>query len=140
MKNSPQEERIFVILASEISATPKQVQAAVNLLDDGNTVPFIARYRKEITGSLSDTQLRMLEARLGYLRELETRRAAILTNIREQGKMTEELEAQLLEAETKQRLEDLYLPYRPKRRTRAAIARAAGLEPLAHLLFEHPDL
>ena len=140
MENSPQEKRIFVTLASDISATPKQVQVAVRLLDEGNTVPFIARYRKEMTECLNDTQLRVLETRLQYLRELECRRESIISSIREQGRMTAMLEAQLMEAETKQRLEDLYLPYRPKRRTRAALAREAGLEPLAHLLFDHPEL
>ena len=140
MENSRQEERIFAAIAAEIGAAPRQVAAAVGLLDEGNTVPFIARYRKEVTGSLDDTQLRTLEVRLAYLREMEERRKTILTNIREQGKLTDALETQIREADTKQRLEDLYLPYRPKRRTRAAIAREAGLEPLAHMIFEDPTL
>ena len=113
--------------------------AAVDLLDGGATVPFIARYRKEVTGTLDDQQLRTLEERLGYLRELEERRAAILESIRSQGKLDDALEAQILEADTKARLEDIYLPYKPKRRTRAQIAREAGLEPLAELLIGDPN-
>lgn len=101
--------------------------AAVRLLDEGSTVPFIARYRKEVTGTLDDAQLRTLEERLRYLRELEERRAAILASVQEQGKLTDELRAQILAAETKSRLEDIYLPYKPKRRTKAQIAREAGL-------------
>jgi uncharacterized protein len=125
-------------IAQEIAAKPQQVNAAVELLDGGATVPFIARYRKEVTGGLDDTQLRMLEERLGYLRELEDRRAAVIASIEEQGKMTDVLRGDLLSAETKARLEDLYLPYKPKRRTKAQIAREAGLEPLALGLREDP--
>src|SRR5690606_32776751 len=126
-------------IAQDIAAKPQQVRAAVELLDGGATVPFIARYRKEVTGGLDDTQLRLLEERLGYLRELEDRRAAVLASSDEQGKMTEALHAELLAADTKARLEDLYLPYKPKRRTRAQIAREAGLEPLALALLQDPS-
>ncbi|MGC1549486.1 MAG: Tex-like N-terminal domain-containing protein, partial [Rhodanobacter sp.] len=125
-------------IAQDIAAKPEQVQAAVDLLDGGATVPFIARYRKEATGGLDDTQLRMLEERLRYLRELEERRAAILASVEEQGKLTDALKNDLLTADTKARLEDLYLPYKPKRRTKAQIAREAGLEPLALTLREDP--
>lgn len=125
-------------IAVEIAAKPYQVQAAVDLLDGGATVPFIARYRKEATAGLDDTQLRMLEERLRYLRELEERRAAILESIAEQGKLSDELQHELIAADTKSRLEDLYLPYKPKRRTKAQIAREAGLEPLAHGLRDDP--
>ncbi|HVC15806.1 MAG TPA: Tex family protein [Rhodanobacter sp.] len=125
-------------IAQDIAAKPAQVQAAVDLLDGGATVPFIARYRKEATGGLDDNQLRLLEERLHYLRELEDRRAAILASIEEQGKLTEALKGDLLSADTKARLEDLYLPYKPKRRTKAQIAREAGLEPLALGLREDP--
>jgi uncharacterized protein len=127
-------------IADELGVHPNQVLAAVQLLDGGATVPFIARYRKEATGNLDDTQLRMLEERLGYLRELEERRAAILQSIEEQGKLTPELRTEVASAETKQRLEDLYLPYKQKRRTKAQIAREAGLEPLADALFNDPTL
>ncbi|HEY6943061.1 Tex family protein [Dokdonella sp.] len=127
-------------IADDIAAQVAQVKAAVDLLDGGATVPFIARYRKEVTGGLDDTQLRLLEERLGYLRELEDRRAAILASIEEQGKLDDALKAQILEAETKARLEDLYLPYKPKRRTKAQIAREAGLEPLALGLREDPTV
>jgi hypothetical protein len=116
------------------------VAAAVALLDEGATVPFIARYRKEVTGGLDDTQLRMLEERLIYLRELNQRRETILDSIRTQGKLTPELEQAILDADTKTLLEDLYLPYKPKRRTKAQIAREAGLEPLADALLENRDL
>lgn len=133
-------QRIYHNIAHEIGASVKQVEAAVELLDSGATVPFIARYRKEVTGSLDDTQLRNLEAQLAYGRELEERREAILTSIRERGLLTEELEKAIREADSKQRLEDLYLPYKPKRRTRAQIAREAGLEPLADALFSNPML
>jgi uncharacterized protein len=126
-------------IASELSVPPSQVESAIRLLDEGATVPFIARYRKEATGGLDDTQLRTLEARLGYLRELEERRGAILTSIGEQGKLTPDLEAALRGADTKSALEDLYLPYKTKRRTRAQIAREAGLEPLAQLLLGSPE-
>ncbi|MCE5233722.1 MAG: Tex family protein [Mizugakiibacter sp.] len=127
-------------IAQDIAAQPAQVKAAVDLLDGGATVPFIARYRKEATGGLDDTQLRLLEERLRYLRELEERRAAILESVGEQGKLSDELKAQILEADTKARLEDLYLPYKPKRRTKAQIAREAGLEPLALALREDPTV
>jgi len=125
-------------IATELGVQPRQVAAAVQLLDEGSTVPFIARYRKEVTGNLDDTQLRNLEERLIYLRELEERRAAILQNITEQGKMTDLLQAAILAADSKQVLEDLYLPYKQKRRTRAQIAREAGLEPLAQALLADP--
>ena len=127
-------------IAQELSVHPNQVQAAVDLLDEGATVPFISRYRKEATGSLDDTQMRTLEERLRYLRELEDRRAAILKSVVEQGKLTPELERDLLGADSKVRLEDLYLPYKPKRRTKAMIAREAGLEPLAEALLADPML
>jgi uncharacterized protein len=127
-------------IAEELGARPQQVSAAVQLLDEGATVPFISRYRKEATGGLDDTQLRMLEERLGYLRELEDRRTAILISIDEQGKLTPALKHDIENADTKQHLEDLYLPYKPKRRTKAQIAREAGLEPLADALFNEPTL
>jgi len=125
-------------LATELAAKPQQVAAAVALLDEGATVPFIARYRKEITGGLDDIQLRLLEERLRYLRELEERREAILENIESQGKLTDELKARISVAEDKTTLEDLYLPYKQKRRTKAMIAREAGLEPLADALLSDP--
>ncbi|MFN3844105.1 MAG: Tex family protein [Rehaibacterium terrae] len=131
-------QKIAQTIAAEIGAKAEQVAAAVALLDGGATVPFIARYRKEATGGLDDTQLRTLEVRLTYLRELEERRAAILASIDEQGKLTDELRAQIEVADSKARLEDLYLPYKPKRRTRAQIAREAGLEPLAQGLLDDP--
>ncbi len=127
-------------LATEISAKPAQVSAAITLLDEGATVPFIARYRKEVTGELDDVQLRLLEERLGYLRELEERRSAIIASINEQNKMTPELLDALTHAEDKTRLEDLYLPYKPKRRTRSQIALEAGLLPLADALLADPML
>ena len=127
-------------IAAELSARSHQVEAAVALLDEGATVPFIARYRKEATGGLDDAQLRLLEERLGYLRELEDRRETVLKSIAEQGKLDESLKKDILEADTKTRLEDLYLPYKPKRRTKAQIAREAGLEPLALALLETPAL
>ncbi|GAB3105629.1 RNA-binding transcriptional accessory protein [Aestuariicella hydrocarbonica] len=127
-------------IAEEIGAQEQQVNAAVSLLDEGATVPFIARYRKEVTGGLDDTQMRNLEERLRYLRELEDRRAAILKSIDEQGKLTPELTADINSAETKNRLEDLYLPYKPKRRTKGQIAKEAGLEPLANDLQADPTL
>ncbi len=127
-------------LASELAARTEQVTAAIALLDEGATVPFIARYRKEATGGLDDTQLRLLEERLRYLRELESRREAILASIEEQGKMTPQLKDAILRAEDKTHLEDLYLPYRPKRRTKAQIAVEAGLEPLADALLGDPSL
>lgn len=131
--------KIAKTIADEIGAAPAQVRAAVELLDDGATVPFIARYRKEVTGGLDDTQLRTLETRLTYLRELEDRRRTILASIEEQGKLTDALRADIESADSKSRLEDLYLPYRPKRRTRAQIAREAGLEPLADRLLTDPS-
>jgi uncharacterized protein len=125
-------------IANELNVQEWQVKAAVELLDGGSTVPFIARYRKEVTGTLDDAQLRTLEERLRYLRELEDRRKTILDSIREQGKLTDELALQINTADTKARLEDLYLPYKPKRRTKAQIAKEAGLEPLADLLLSDP--
>ncbi|MBK1642149.1 RNA-binding transcriptional accessory protein [Chromatium okenii] len=130
--------QIITIISHDIAARPEQVEAAIRLLDEGATVPFIARYRKEVTGGLDDNQLRLLEERLGYLRELGDRRAAVLKSIAEQGKLTAELEAAIGAADTKQRLEDLYLPYKQKRRTKALIAREAGLEPLADALLADP--
>ncbi len=127
-------------IADELQVRVTQVDATIALLDDKATVPFIARYRKEATGGLDDTQLRTLEERLGYLRELEERRAAILKSVAEQGKLTPALAKAFLEADSKARLEDLYLPYKPKRRTKAEIARAAGLEPLATALLGNPSL
>jgi len=132
--------KILAQLAVEIQIRPDQVKAAVELLDGGATVPFIARYRKEVTGGLDDVQLRELEYRLGYLRELEDRREAVIKSIQEQGKLTPELLAALQAAPTKQELEDLYLPYKPKRRTKGMMAREAGLEPLADKLFADPTL
>ncbi|MFN3616749.1 MAG: Tex family protein [Aquabacterium sp.] len=133
-------DKILMQIAAELKVRPAQVNAAVELLDGGATVPFIARYRKEATDGLDDTQLRDLEARLGYLRELEDRRAAVLKSIDEQGKLTSELRAAIEAAPTKQELEDLYLPYKPKRRTKGMIAREAGLGPLADKLFADPSL
>jgi len=133
-------DKILLQLAAELKVRPVQVAAAVDLLDGGATVPFIARYRKEATGGLDDTRLRVLEARLAYLRELEDRRATVLRSIDEQGKLTPELRAAIEAAAHKQDLEDLYLPYKPKRRTKAMIAREAGLEPLADRLFADPTL
>ncbi len=127
-------------LANELSVHVNQINAAVTLLDEGATVPFIARYRKEVTGGLDDTQLRLLEERLGYLRELEARRTVILASISEQGKLTSELEAAINEAETKTLLEDLYLPFKPKRRTKAQIAREAGLEPLMQEILQNRNV
>jgi len=130
---------ISLRIAEELGVQEWQVTATVDLLDGGATVPFVARYRKEATGALDDAQLRTLEERLGYLRELEERRAAILSSIREQGKLDDTLHAQILAADSKARLEDIYLPYKPKRRTKAQIAREAGLEPLAALLIGQPE-
>ncbi|MFE9401333.1 Tex family protein [Streptomyces sp. NPDC006530] len=127
-------------IAGELGVRERQVKAAVELLDGGSTVPFIARYRKEATEMLDDAQLRTLEERLRYLRELEDRRTAVLDSVREQGKLTEALEAQIRAADTKARLEDIYLPFKPKRRTKAQIAREAGLEPLADGLLGDPSL
>lgn len=131
---------IFQQIADELGVRQAQVTATVGLLDGGATVPFIARYRKEVTGSLDDSQLRTLEERLRYLRELESRRETILASIEEQGKLTDTLRSDILAADTKNRLEDLYLPYKPKRRTKGQIAREAGLEPLADSLYEDPTL
>ncbi|KAB7772643.1 RNA-binding transcriptional accessory protein [Xanthomonas sp. LMG 12462] len=132
-------QQIANTIAAEIGAQPAQARAAIALLDEGASVPFIARYRKEVTGGLDDTQLRNLEVRLTYLRELEERRAAVLASIAEQGKLSDELRVEIVAADTKSRLEDLYLPYKPKRRTRAQIAREAGLEPLADGLLADPS-
>ena len=132
----PIEQRI----AAELGVQPRQVIAAVQLLDEGATVPFVARYRKEVTGGLDDTQLRNLEERLGYLRELEERRAAVINSIAEQGKLDPALREAIENAETKQRLEDLYLPFKQKRRTKAQIAREAGIQPLADALLADPTL
>src|SRR6478752_3358692 len=132
--------KVFHRIATELGVGPQQVTAAVRLLDEGSTVPFIARYRKEVTCNLDDTQLRTLEERLLYLRELEERRTAILASIEEQGKLSDALRATVEAAETKQTLEDVYLPYKPKRRTRAQSAREAGLEPLADALLATPTL
>ena len=123
--------RIHQTIATEIGAQARQVAAAVELLDGGATVPFVARYRKEVTGGLDDSQLRTLAERLTYLREMEARRAAVVASITEQGKMTEALALSLARAVTKAEIEDIYLPYKPKRRTRAMIARENGLGPLA---------
>ena len=123
-------------IAIELGVKLAQVEATITLLDEGSTVPFISRYRKEVTGGLDDTQLRNLEERLGYLRELEERRATVLKTIEEQGKLSDDLKKSILEADTKTRLEDLYAPYKPKRRTKAQIAREAGIEPLLDSLLE----
>ncbi len=131
-------DSIFTRIATELNIRPQQVQASVTLLDEGATVPFISRYRKEVTGALDDTQLRNLEERLRYLREMEDRRGSILKNIEEQGKLTDVLKRDILNADTKTRLEDLYLPYKQKRRTKGAIAIEAGLEPLANSLLADP--
>lgn len=144
MSSTPQtdqaEKNIAQKIASELNAREAQVSAAVKLLNEGATVPFIARYRKEVTGGLDDTQLRDLEERLTYLRELEERRQVILKSISEQEKLTDSLENSLLQAQTKSELEDLYLPYKPKRRTKAQIAREAGLQPLAQQLLADPEV
>lgn len=132
--------KIIKQIALELTVKPEQVEAAVTLLDQGSTVPFIARYRKEVTGGLDDTQLRDLETRLGYLRELSDRKAAVLKSIESQGKQTPELQNLIEHASTKVILEDLYLPFKPKRRTKGQIAKEAGLEPLADLLFNDPAL
>ncbi|MCQ1056716.1 RNA-binding transcriptional accessory protein [Photobacterium sp. ZSDE20] len=127
------------LIANELNVRQEQVTAAITLLDDGNTVPFVARYRKEVTGGLDDTQLRNLESRLGYLRELEDRRQVIIKSITEQGKLTAALKAAINDADSKTRLEDLYLPYKPKRRTKGQIAIEAGIEPLADSLWADPS-
>lgn len=126
-------------IAEQLGVREWHVEAAISLLDAGATVPFVARYRKEAIGTLDDTQLRTLEERLRYLRELEDRRAAILGSIRDQGKLDDALRQAIEAADSKARLEDIYLPYKPKRRTKAQIAREAGLEPLADLLLAHAD-
>src|SRR5690606_21016156 len=140
--DSATKQRIIAQLAQELSVESKvatwQITAAIELLDSGSTVPFIARYRKEVTGMLSDSQLRLLEERLRYLRELEERRAAVLEAIAEAGKLTDQLAEAIAQASTKAELEDLYLPFKSKRRTKAQIAREAGLEPLADLLLSDP--
>ncbi len=133
-------QQIVRQLAAEIKVSEQQVRAAVELLDGGATVPFIARYRKEVTGGLDDIQLRELEARLSYLRELEDRRVAVLKAIDEQGKLTDALRAAIAAAPTKQELEDIYLPFKQKRRTKGQIAREFGIEPLADKLFADPTL
>ena len=127
-------------IAEELEVGENQVRAAVALLDEGSTVPFIARYRKEVTGMLDDAQLRTLEERLRYLRELEERRRTVLESIESQGKLDDALKASILAAETKSRLEDIYHPFKPKRRTKAMIAREAGLEPLADGLLSDPSV
>ncbi|WP_032092613.1 Tex family protein [Necropsobacter rosorum] len=132
-------QQISHIIADELAVQPQQILAAIQLLDDGNTIPFIARYRKEVTGGLDDTQLRHFETRLIYLRELEERRQSILKSIGEQGKLTTALREQIERTQSKTELEDLYLPYKPKRRTKGQIAIEAGLEPLADLLWNQPD-
>src|ERR1700722_10692952 len=126
-------------IAEELGVREQQGAAAISLLDGGATVPFVARYRKEATGALDYAQLRTLEERLNYLRELEERRIAILNSVREQGKLDAALEAAILAADSKGRLEDIYLPFKPKRRTKAEIAKEAGLEPLADLLLTQPE-
>ena len=137
-------QKILAQLATEIKIRPEQVQKTVQLLDDGATVPFIARYRKEVTGGLDDIQLRELEYRLGYLRELEDRRSVILKSISDQGKLTPALQNSIEWAGTKQDLEDLYVPFKPKRRTKGMMAREAGIGPLADSLWtdpsQHPEL
>lgn len=132
-------ESLSRIIAEELSVKPQQVLSAITLLDEGNTVPFVARYRKEVTGGLDDTQLRQLETRLSYLRELNDRRQTILKSIEEQGKLTPELASSINDTQSKTELEDLYLPYKPKRRTRGQIAIENGLEPLADLLWNEPQ-
>ncbi len=133
------DDEIVRRIAGELGAAPWQVRAAVDLLDGGATVPFVARYRKEATGTLDDVQLRTLAERLGYLRDLGERRRAILDSLTQQGVLTAALAAAVAAAETKARLEDIYLPFKPKRRTRAQIAREAGLAPLAENLLAHPE-
>ena len=122
-------------LAKELGIKPQQVEATVRLIDEGNTIPFIARYRKEVTGALNDEVLRNLFDRLNYLRNLEDRKATVIASIEEQGKLTEELKAQIIAAETLVVVEDLYRPYKQKRRTRATIAKERGLEPLAEIII-----
>ncbi|MBT4883042.1 MAG: RNA-binding transcriptional accessory protein, partial [Glaciecola sp.] len=131
---------IIRTLANELAVKESQVQAAVALLDEGATVPFIARYRKEVTNGLDDTQLRNLESRLSYLRDLHDRKAVILKSINDQGKLTDALSHAINTAESKTFLEDLYLPYKPRRRTKGQIAIEGGLAPLAHALYQDPVL
>src|SRR5579862_4817732 len=138
-KEDPRVANINRQIADELGVREQQVAATVELLNGGATVPFVARYRKEITGGLDDAQLRTLEERLTYLRELEDRRAVILDSIRDQGKLDAALEAAIMAADNKGRLEDIYLPFKPKRRTKAEIAREAGLEPLSELLLNQPE-
>ena len=126
---------ITATIAAELGVRKNQVDAAVKLIDEGNTIPFIARYRKEATGALNDEQLRNLFERLNYLRGLEEKKEQVLATIEEQGKLTEELKAQILAAQTLVVVEDLYRPYRPKRRTRATVAKEKGLEPLANIIY-----
>src|SRR5688572_8608930 len=128
-------DQLIERLATELNIAPRQARSALALFDEGATVPFVARYRKEVTGGLDDLQLRNLEERAAYLHELEERRATILASIEEQGKLDDALRTRILPADTKQVLEDLYLPYKPKRRTRATIAREAGYEPLADRIW-----
>lgn len=135
-----QNQQFSKIIANELNVAASQITAAINLLDEGNTIPFIARYRKEATGGLDDTQLRHFETRLLYLRELDSRRQSILKSIAEQGKLTSELEQKINQTESKTELEDLYLPYKPKRRTKGQIAIEAGLQPLADQLWQNPQL
>ena len=133
-------QKIIAQLAQEIQVRPQQIEAAVQLLDEGATVPFIARYRKEVTGGLDDIQLRELETRLAYLRELRDRKEAVVKLIDEQGKLTPALIAAIHNATTKQEVEDIYLPFKLKRRTKGQLAKEAGLEPLADALFNDPTL
>ena len=125
---------IILALTKELNVEKWQIEAAVKLIDEGNTIPFISRYRKEVTGALNDEVLRNLNDRLTYLRNLEEKKTQVLSSIEEQGKLTEELKKQILEAQTLVVVEDLYRPYRPKRRTRATIAKEKGLEPLANII------
>src|SRR5688572_14529185 len=129
-------DKLIALLAAELNVAPRQVKSALELFDEGSTVPFVARYRKEATCGLDDLQLRDLSERATYLEELDDRRTAILASIEEQGKLDDALRAKINAAGTKQALEDLYLPYKPKRRTRATIARERGLEPLADLMWD----
>ena len=131
---------IILKLSEELSVQKWQVEAAVGLIDEGNTIPFISRYRKEVTGSLNDEQLRNLHERLTYLRNLEDKKAQVLSSIEEQGKLTEELKEKILQAETMVTVEDLYRPYKPKRRTRAIIAKEKGLEPLANIILAQEEI
>ena len=144
MNNSPSldliQQSIAARISTELQVKPQQVEATIDLIDEGSSIPFIARYRKEVTGSLDDSQLRTLEERLRYLRELEDRRKVIFKSVEEQGKLSDDLAKQLHAAGTKNELEDLYLPYKQKRRTKGQIAIEAGLEPLAEALYTQPEL